>query len=242
MVVAYRWHNISRLIKTLTAMIGAVAALPLLYLIAALAGGLIPANRNWQQPEHGIPIFVETNGVHTWIVVPTVTAEMDWRALVPAADLSSPGSAGNYVAIGYGNREFYLNTPAWKDLTMRRALGAALGIGSSLIHVQHERDPRPGEDERRILLTSEQYRRMAAFIAGSFDRTANGRTIPLIGRGYGGSDVFDEARDGYNLFYTCNQWAGAALRTAGVRMGVWTPFSQSVMAYIKADSVRRGDR
>lgn len=224
------------------AILAGVLLLPLLYLVAALAGGLIPANRGWQQPDRGILVFVETNGVHTWIVMPTVTPEMDWRTLVPAADIRSPKSAGNYVAIGYGNREFYLNTPAWKDLTVRRALGAALGTGPSLIHVYHQRDPRPSENERPIVLTSEQYRRMAAFIAGSFDRTARGRTIPLIGRGYGRSDVFYEARGGYNLFYTCNQWAGEALRTAGVRMGIWTPFSQAIMARIEADDVKRMSR
>lgn len=221
---------------------GAVVALPLLYLIAALVGGLIPANGSWHQPDEGVSVFVETNGVHIWIVVPTVTPEMDWRALVPARDLRSPEAAGNYVAIGYGNREFYLNTPAWKDLTVRRALGAALGTGPSLIHVYHERDPRPSENQRLILLTSDQYRRMAAFIAGSFDRTASGRTIPLIGRGYGRSDVFYEARGDYNLFYTCNQWAGEALRRAGVRMGIWTPFAQAITARIKATHAERADR
>jgi hypothetical protein len=45
-----------------------------------------------------------------------------------------------------------------------------------------------------------------------------------------GSDVFYEGDGGYNAFYTCNEWAGAALREAGVRVGAWTPFSQSVMS------------
>ena len=97
------------------------------------------------------------------------------------------------------------------------------------MHVYHERDPRPGEDKRPIILTSDQYRLLSAYILASFARDREGQTIPLIGRGYGEDDVFYEARGGYNLVQTCNQWTGSALRTAGVRVGLWTPFSQSVM-------------
>jgi hypothetical protein len=54
--------------------------------------------------------------------------------------------------------------------------------------------------------------------------------MPLLGRGYGPADVFYEARGPYNVFFTCNEWTGAALRAAGIRMGRWTPLSQSVTA------------
>jgi len=225
----------ARLLLAALMRIGAVlVGVPLLYLAAALAGSLIPANRGWHEARDGITIFVETNGVHTWIVMPAVTPVMDWRPLVPASDIRDPRYAGHYVAIGYGNREFYLNTPAWKDLTVRRALGAAFGIGPSLLHVDHEPDPRPSRDERPIVLTIDQYRRLSAYVAARFLRRPDGRTIALTGRGYGPSDVFYEARGGYNIFYTCNEWAGAALRTAGVRVGIWTPFSQGIMARFRA--------
>jgi uncharacterized protein (TIGR02117 family) len=204
-------------------------ALPLLYLLAAVVGGLIPANAGWKQPRSGITIFVETNGVHTWIVMPAVRPEMDWRRLAPASDIDDPRRAGDYVAIGYGNRDFYLNTPAWKDLTMRRALGAAFGNGPSLLHVYHERDPAPSPDRRPLILSTAQYRRLAAAIARSFATDTEGRTIALRGRGYGASDVFYEAKGRYNLFSTCNEWSGARLREAGVRIGLWTPFAQSIM-------------
>lgn len=206
-----------------------LVALPLLYLLAALVGGLIPANAGWEQPREGVTIFVETNGVHTWIVMPAVRPEMDWRRLAPASDLDDPRRAGDHVAIGYGNRDFYLNTPAWKDLTLRRALGAAFGNGRSLLHVYHERDPAPSADRRPIVLNPAQYRRLAAVVASSFATAADGRTIALRGRGYGASDVFYEAKGSYNLFATCNEWSGAMLREAGVRTGLWTPFAQSIM-------------
>jgi uncharacterized protein (TIGR02117 family) len=220
----------SRILATVGKAIAVLVAIPVLYLLAALLGSLMPANRSWQPPHEGVQIFLETNGVHTWIVVPKVTPYMDWRPIAPIQHIRKPASAGDYLAIGYGNREFYLNTPAWSDLTVGRALGAAFGNGPSLVHVYHEHNPQAGEYHRPIILTREQYRRLSAFLLSSFARDQRGRTIPLVGKGYGASDVFYEARGGYNLFYTCNEWAGAALRTAGVRVGIWTPFSQSIMA------------
>jgi uncharacterized protein (TIGR02117 family) len=209
--------------------LGALLAPILLYFVAALIGGLVPANAGWTEPREGVPIFVRTNGVHTWIMVPTVSPEMDWRPLAPATHIRDPRYAGNYIALGYGNREFYLNTPRWEDLRPRTALAAAFGSGRSLMHVEHEWNPRVDEYQQRLVVTREQYRRLARHIAQSFERDARGRTRPLLGRGYGPADVFYEARGPYNAFFTCNEWTGAALRAAGVRTGIWTPLSQSIM-------------
>ena len=209
---------------------GGFVAIPLLYFLAALVLGTIPANAGWHEAKEGVRIFVRTNGVHTWIMVPKVTAEMDWRPLVPGTDLKDPRwGNGNYVAIGYGNREFYLNTPRWADLTFGNAFRAMVGNGDSLVHADHDNDPQPSDIQRPIVLTHAQYGRLVGFMRGTFRTDAQGRTIPLIGRGYGNSDIFYEAVGRYNALYTCNSWTGQALRTAGVRTGVWTPLSQSIM-------------
>lgn len=211
-------------------LLAGLAALPILYLLAALLLGAIAANRHWQEPEEGVTIFLRTNGVHTWIVVPKVTPEMDWRPFAPGAHLKDPRwGAGSHVALGYGNRTFYLETPTWGDLTMKNALLAAFGRGRSLMHADHDHDPRPSDHQRPLTISREQYRRLAAHVAASFQRDASGRTMPVLGRGYGGSDMFYEAVGPYSAFYTCNSWTGEALRAAGVKMGLWTPLSQSVM-------------
>ena len=209
--------------------LGGLLALPVLYFLAAVIGGLIPANAARQSPGEGVLIFVRTNGVHTWIMVPKVNAEMDWRPLAPAAHIKDARYAGNYLALGYGNREFYLNTPRWADLRPRTALAAAFGGGPSLMHVEHEWNPAPGDDQKPLVLTRTEYRRLASHIVRSFARDRQGKTQPLLGRGYGPADVFYEAAGPYNAFFTCNEWTGAALRAAGVRTGIWTPLSQSIM-------------
>jgi uncharacterized protein (TIGR02117 family) len=221
---------VRRVLRIVLRSAAALLALPVLYFLAALVLGAVPANPGWREAKEGVTIFVRTNGVHTWILVPKVTPEMDWRPLVPGEHVRDKGwGAGNYVALGYGNRTFYLETPTWGDLTMRNAFLAAFGQGRSLMHADHDHDPRPNEDQRPITLSREEYRRLVAFARASFQLDARGRTMPLIGRGYGGSDMFYEAVGPYSAFYTCNSWTGRALREAGVRTGVWTPLSQSIM-------------
>ena len=209
---------------------GALLALPILYFIAALIIGAIPANRGWREASEGVTIFVRTNGVHTWILVPKVTPDMDWRPLVPGGHLRDPRwGAGDHVALGYGNRTFYLETPTWGDLTMKNAFLAAFGRGRSLMHADHDHRPQPSDDQRPITLSREEYRRLVAFARRSFQLDSKGRSMPLIGRGYGASDMFYEAVGPYSAVYTCNSWTGRALREAGMRTGVWTPLSQSIM-------------
>lgn len=211
--------------------IAALLALPLLYLLGALLLGAIPANAGWEPAgKDGVTIFVRTNGVHTWIVMPKVTAEMDWRPFAPPEHLRDPRYGhGDHVAIGYGNREFYLNTPTWADLTPGIALSAAAGLGPGLVHVDHAHDPQPTDWQRPLRISRDQYRRLARSIRGSFRLDGQGRPIPLLGRGYRDWDMFYEAEGGYDMFRTCNEWTGRQLRAAGIRTGLWTPFSQSIM-------------
>ena len=106
-----------------------IVSIPLAWFLAALLLGAVPANVAFSEAgEDGVTIFILSNGVHTWIVMPKVNADMDWRLYAMPQHLRDPrwGNA-DHVAIGYGNRDFYLNTPTWGDLTVRRAFGAFFG-------------------------------------------------------------------------------------------------------------------
>lgn len=216
-------------VKIALRVLALLLAAPLLYFSAALIGGLIPANSGWREPGGGVTVFVRTNGVHTWIMMPTQVAGHDWRRLAPSHHIQDPRYAGNYVAVGYGNRDFYLNTPTWGDLSPRTALAAAFGQGPSLVHVEHEHDPVPNAWQQPIRMRESEYRKLVRHIVQSFELDAGGASKPLLGRGYGPADIFYEGRGRYNAYRTCNEWTGEALRAAGVRTGAWTPLSQSIM-------------
>jgi uncharacterized protein (TIGR02117 family) len=227
---AFRLRRSRRGLRIGLYLLGGVAAVPFLSFFFALLLGVVPRNSGWHEAERGVTIFVRTNGVHTWLMLPKVTPAMDWRPLVPGEHLKDPRwGGGDHVAFGYGNRTFYLETPTWGDLTMKNAFLAAFGQGRTLIHADHDHDPQPNDYQRPLVLRPDEYRRLVAYIRASFELDRQGRSIPLIGRGYGGSDMFYEAIGPYSAVYTCNEWTGRALSAAGVRTGVWTPLSQSIM-------------
>ena len=215
----------------------ALVVLVLGYLAAALVGGVVPANAGWRPARSGDPgavtIWVESNGIHTGLVMPKVASGVDWRALAPAGDLGDPryGRWG-HVAIGWGEKGFYLGTPTWRDLRPGVALRAVTGSSATLMHVEHV--PGPAADARAVVLTGPAYRKLAAFVAASF--RPGGRRYP----GYDANDAFYDARGRYDAVRTCNSWMGEALRAAGVRVGVWTPLPVSVMGWFPVGDAAPG--
>ena len=207
--------------------VGAVAALPILlalYALAGIIGGAIPVNREWQPPAEGVRVFVESNGIHTGIVVPKVAAGVDWRPLVKVEHLADPRFAAHpYLSFGWGDRAFYLDTPTWAEVRLSTVLAAATGSENTLVHVDHVPEPRPGVDVRAITLRPDEYRRLAAYLRSSF------ADAPRHYRGYGPWDAFYDARGRYSAWRTCNAWAGEGLAKAGVRVGWWTPFPTTVL-------------
>jgi uncharacterized protein (TIGR02117 family) len=196
--------------------------LPLLYLAAGAIGGAIPRNPDWREAEQGVTIWVATNGVHTGLILPTRTAEHDWSPLVRPEHIADRRYAGRYLWFGWGDREFYLNTPTWAEVSPRTVVSAAIGSDQTLVHVDHLLEPWP--DARPIRLSPEQYRTLVAAIRGSF-----GGTTPI--RGYDVADVFYPGRGHYDAIRTCNWWTAKMLTKAGVRVGAWTPFSATVMQW-----------
>ena len=208
----------------------AAAALVLviaLFALAAWIGSSIPRNGDWREPENGIEIMVETNGVHTALVLPLTTAEKDWRAEFPATDVAASYRPYTHVSISWGEREVFLNTPTWWDLSPKTVL-RIIGVGGEgLLHIAHYVHPVPSEDTRPLRLTRDQYRRLVAAIERSLPRGPRVRYD-----GYGPQDVFYEAPGRYTATNTCNQWTSDVLAAAGVRTGWWTPFAGGVMKWV----------
>jgi uncharacterized protein (TIGR02117 family) len=198
--------------------------IPLLYLAAGAVGGAIPRNADWVEAEDGVTVYVATNGIHTGVIVPTRAAGVDWSPVVRPEHLRDPRYVGRWLWFGWGERDFYLNTPTWRELSARTALHAIIGSDHTLVHVDHLLEP--WEEARPIRLSVDQYRRLSNAIRASFD-PADQRPIS----GYDVADVFYPAKGHYDALRTCNWWTGRMLAAAGVRIGWWTPFSATVMQW-----------
>ena len=204
-----------------------LAAFALVFLLTAWIGSSIARNDDWEQPAAGVQIMVETNGVHTAIVMPAVSAQKDWRADFPADDVLAPNRPYTHVSVSWGEREVFLNTPTWWDLSLPTVFGAATG-GEGLLHVSHYIRPAPSPDHRQLTISHAEYARLIAIIEREI-LPASERTVY---RGYSDYDVFYDAPGTYHLGNTCNQWVSNALAAAGIKTGWWTPMVGGVMKWV----------
>jgi uncharacterized protein (TIGR02117 family) len=204
-----------------------LAAFALVFLLTAWIGSSIARNDDWEQPAAGVQIMIETNGVHTAIVMPAVSAQKDWRADFPADDVLAPNRPYTHVSVSWGEREVFLNTPTWWDLSLPTVFGAATG-GEGLLHVSHYIRPAPSPDHRQLTISHAEYARLIAIIEREI-LPASERTVY---RGYSDYDVFYDAPGTYHLGNTCNQWVSNALAAAGIKTGWWTPMVGGVMKWV----------
>ncbi|MEW4467268.1 TIGR02117 family protein [Parasphingorhabdus sp. JC815] len=206
-------------------------AVIILYLLAALAGSILPANQFWKSPDDGLELFIETNGLHTAIIMPAYSDVHDWRTLIRPEDIDSSMGYSSHVMIGWGHEGVYRNAEHWQDLRFSDAVSAILGSDDVLLHVYHLNYPQAYPRFRRSIMVSEaEYRLIVEAIKGRFVLDQAGQSIPSAG--YGKHDIFYKARGHYNVFYTCNSWTSDVLRQAGIRTGIWTPFQGGVMRWV----------
>ena len=203
----------------------AVAAVPILYLAAALIGSLLPVNISWTEPDEGITIFIANNGIHSDIVMPAKAQGLDWSPYVPKSDFSAPDPDARWVAFGSGEQKVYLETPRWQDIRLRTIWSAIAG-GKRVMHVEWVSNP--AYVDRAIRIRPEEYRRLWAAIRADFEPDRDGKPIRIDQPGYGRSDAFYWATGKFHALRTCNSWAADRLRIAGVKTSFWPPFVQGL--------------
>ena len=201
-------------------MIGLLVAV-LLYLLVALILSYIPTHPERHSCESSTSYFVSTNGIHIDIVVPRTFFEGDdWKGMMVPAGIQ-------YVAVGWGDKGFYLETPSWDDLKWSTAVRALFWRSETAMHLTYYR--RRSADWKEVRLCPEQILALEDFISASFRKTPDGQMDEIPDSGYTSQDVFFEAQGSYSIFRTCNNWANQALKTAQVKTAVWAPFDWGVL-------------
>ena len=200
----------------------------LLYALAAFVLPYISIAAE-DDPQDDVTIYIKTNGVHTDIVVPTRNEQIDWSKEAKFSHIASGNTNYQYLAIGWGDKGFYLETPTWAELKASVAFKAATGLSSSAIHTTYYREMNIGKACRKIQISKNQYANLIKYIQESIRPDANGHWVNIeTDANYGNSDAFYEAKGRYSLFYTCNSWANNALRACGQKHCLWTPFDKGI--------------
>jgi uncharacterized protein (TIGR02117 family) len=205
-----------------------------LYVLVALAG-LIPVNNDFEPTADGVEIMVISTAIHADLVLPIRNETVDWSRHLPPSDFKGDVSRATHVAFGWGNREFYIDTPTWADVKAGTVFRAAFWPSPSCMHVNMWNDnANPAGARTRI--SHEQYRQLVEYLLGSFRRDEDGRFLLIVGGAYGRNDAFYQAHGSYHAFNTCNCWVGQGLKAAGVRTGWFTPLPKTATLYLPAQT------
>lgn len=206
--------------------------------VAPLAGAFVPRPlfppAGEAESSDARRILVLANPIHTDIALP---ADEDIRGTFSfLADGGLPlfDPAVEWIIVGWGGREFYLQTPTWSELKPGPVL-RALTIDRSVMHVALAGEINSdAEGVTPVDLSPAAFEKMVDAISISFARDGAGRVSLIEGAAYGDYDRFYEAVGWFNAFAGCNTWTGAVLREAGLRTGAWNPLPQSLVWSLEA--------
>lgn len=160
------------------------------------------------QPLYAGTLYVVNHGWHTGLVVR--------RGDIPAGLWPEHREAppGEYVEIGWGEREFYQT----RNPSLLQALRAALWPSPGVLHLVGFNGPVgarfPYSKISVLTVDATAMVRLAHYISDAYERDATGR-IKRMGRGLYGDSRFFAGRENFHLFKTCNVWTARALRLAG---------------------------
>ncbi|WP_254507870.1 TIGR02117 family protein [Anatilimnocola floriformis] len=201
-----------------------------------LALGCVPINGDFE-PATGndhVLIYVRSNEIHTDLVVPVVQPSRDWRRTFPVQNFRGNVRDCEYLAVGWGNRSFYIDTPTWADFKVSTAIGALFWPSESVLHVEYLPNTTPATDWREVSITAQQYEQLTNYIAASVVADDNGCARMASEKSYDAYDRFYQSTGNYHIFNTCNQWTGRGLSRAGVKTGLWTPLKPQVLWWLPA--------
>ena len=197
-----------------------------------LVAGLVPVNRGFIEPEQGVTLYLVSNAVHADIIMPRSNGTVDWAQELGNAPFIERSDRLSHVAIGWGDKGFFLETPTWNDLKLTTAANALLLPSSTCVHVVFTK-PDFYRDASMVTVSEEQYASLVKYIQRSMKRDANGQFIRIEDHAYGTTDAFFEALGNYHVLNTCNSWVGNGLKQAGVVVPWLTPMPTTPMLYLK---------
>lgn len=205
----------------------------LLYVISGFFMSFIAVNKDAEQKDD-VSIYIFSNGMHTDLVLPIKTKEVDWSKVVAFDHTLGKDSIADFVAFGWGDKGFYLNTPEWSDLKISTAFKAAFALSESAIHTTFYNEMTEGDNCVKINISEKNYKRLVNYVMDSFEKDESGQFVHIeTTANYGLNDSFYEAVGTYNLFYTCNTWANNGLKACSQKASLWTLLDNGIFYHYR---------
>lgn len=193
-----------------------IVLIPVTYLLVSLILTIITVNSKSDYSEKEKSIYLNSNGVHLNIIIPK--DQVDPNLLTGL----NYDENDQYFSFGWGDRNFYLETPTWGDLTFKNAFVALILKSPTLIHLT--RYSTPGKDWAEIKVDQNQLKKINQYIYDSFYYDPQNNKVILNNKGYSNNDDFYVAEGSYSFYKTCNSWVNTGLKNIGLKACLWTPF------------------
>jgi uncharacterized protein (TIGR02117 family) len=205
----------------------------LCYTLFATVSALIPidAENLSDEEQRDYEVYLLKSGPHTDFLVRVKTDVHDWSIDFPYANNVNPDTALPWLAIGWGDKNFYMNTPTWADLTVRTAVAAATGLGTAGIHASYYYTVPIDRPLVSLQLTRNQYKRLCDYVQRTLMADEQGRRImlqPLMAGVNFDHDRYYDAHGRYSMIHTCNTWINDGLKASGQRACLWTGFAEGI--------------
>jgi uncharacterized protein (TIGR02117 family) len=209
----------------------ATLMLPLVYLAAGLAGGLLltgTARAPDQREQPSLQIGLIAGPIHYDLMIPLQGDVAQRFGFAAAAGVPLSHSAAEWLLVGRGAKGFYTSTATLSDMQAATVWQAATG-DSTVMRLDVLGHIAMANGITFVNISRTELDLLTSAILDSF-----AATVPLPLAGFTATDAFFPAKGRFNLFNTCNVWVGQMLRAAGLRFGRWTPFPQSIRLSLDA--------
>ncbi|WP_299530185.1 DUF2459 domain-containing protein [Ulvibacterium sp.] len=195
--------------------------IPIAYITVSLILSSITIDRKNGNQIAEKSIYLNTNGIHLDIIIPI--NNLDSLLISGLKKVQSD----KYLSFGWGDENFYINTPTWGDLTFKNAFKAMFLKSPTLMHVTHYKSKH--QDWIEIKISEDELDKLNLFIQSTFKTDAYGMKVILENKGYTSTDYFYRAQGNYSCFKTCNSWVNTGFKKSGLKSCLWTPFDFGLM-------------
>lgn len=197
-------------------------------------GSLTPRKWGGLKEDCNFEVCVSDTGIHADIVVPIKNKIFDWYHDLSLNEIGSDRVANyNYLSFGWGDRDFYMQTPTWQDLNIITTFRALFLPTPSVMYVQGYRVIPSNMRIKCVKVSRTNYLQLIEFIKDSFQVDTKGSKI-RIGNGHRPNAGFYAAKGSYSILRNCNSWAAEGLREADINTPLWDGFSAAIMWHFRS--------
>lgn len=196
------------------------------YAMVAFLCAVLPAGgREMAAADGEPPVYVCASIAHADVILPLHDPLQNWETLFPdVAPARLP--QGVMLAIGWGDLNFFRDTPTWADVRFSTAARAVFGRGTVALRVVAVNPPKGTPDCLRLKIDRQGRQALIDHVRASLVLGADGK--PQRQAGGEGFEAYYLAQGRYGPFNTCNQWASQGLGAAGLPHAWFSPFSFGV--------------